>query len=339
MGAIGECCCCRIPGCESSYELPIGNRAAAFSLSGVTHPLTSSPTLNFAQTITPSSCCSTALATLNQVVTGDLFTNSYDMEDLAETEDYECCPPTARLNKQATTEIRASGRAATQAAVRYCDLNISVCVATRTLYGVATCGIEVQATLGFKLSTASDFNFFYAGRMQGTFSLRAGCSGPTTDGTYNTWANCDGTAITAWPATPTMPTLSLPATNCSLGTTCTLNRSVFLPGITSLPAGTVIVFPAGLAILTGACSGVLLFQPCIVQSGYWTPDDDDACGIPGFFPDTNFGSVCEGSASSCASVLAFRKLISRTRTQSQTMSHAVGTKIFDVYSGAWSLTL
>lgn len=353
MGGIGCKCCndCTSPGCSGNYEVPEGVRSAAFSMSAVTHPISVSPSFTFVRnTVNPSPCCSSAVATLNEVVLSDVFTNSYDMNDAADTEAYQCCYPadptaTPRLVQTLNTEVRKSGRSAFQAGVRYCDLRVSVCVDTQVIYGVPTCGIRVSVSLGFKFTSASALNYIAVARMQGTSYSYFTCNMAEIPyvSTVDTWKNCGGSTVTSWPSTPTMPSVSLTVDSCASGSggNCLLFRNAFLPGVTSIPPGTVVSFPAQLVGTSGTCGGVLVFSPCAVQTGYWTPDTPDACGVPGFFPDQNFGKVCAGEPGGfCGSdIAAQRKLISRTRTQSQTMSHAVGTKIFDVFNGAWSLTL
>ena len=342
MGAIGCDCCCTASGCETiAFTVPDGVRSSSFSIAGNTHPLSSSPSFSFAKSsVLP--CCSSASVTVNQIVTGATFTNSFDVTDLADTEGYYCCGTTAQLVDTRTTDVRKSTRSAYRVDMRYCTLSVSVCAAQQTVAGVPTCGLLVTVSLGFNSTTASQVNFVSEGKMVQSVTGNNFCvTGYEAPYTQTIWKACADVTITAWSAAPTMPTLSITVPNCGDVAACTMSRSKFLPGVTSIPPGTIIDFPSAVASTSGTCGGVVVFSPCTVQTGYWIPDVLDACGIPGFFNDHNFGRVCAGEPGAfCTTDIGVaRKLISRTRTQTQTTSHASGTKIFDPYLGAWSLTL
>lgn len=333
MGGIGGCCCCP---CGTAL---VGSRSIKFKTAGGTHDLTEQTiAANF---VASSVCCSQSDNSINVLRTGGTFTNRYDITDFAVMKGWQCFPgPSALLQADVTSEVRRSGASAYRIDMRYCRVAVNICLESIDIYGVQTCGTRVSVTLSNQHAIDSQSNFFNAVQYAADYYYPFVAS-------YSGWQDCNsGATITAWPSTPSMPSVSPTVAACGTPD-CSITRSVFLPGVVSLPPGTVVTLTQADTTVQ-VCLGVILFNPCPVDTSLVWNSCTDACGNENFCVfgpltgslETNFGAVCVGddTAGGCATFI-MPDLITRTRTPSQTMSHAPGTKIYDPYQADWTLTL
>jgi hypothetical protein len=343
MGGIGNCCCdpCVLPGC-STVTLPNGSRSIKFATTGGTHPL---PEQTIAVTFADSiACCTETSHSLNTLIVGDTFTREYTVNDQASSRSWICFPDLSFYKTAETdSEVRREGASAVQVNVRYCDLQVSTCAAIKVIYGVATCGIQVTVTLKIKSGMQSLGVGWEAAKGESRFYNPAG----SVISTIPYWYLCDGpsTPTTAWPASPTIPSVSPTVRTCAdtFPDACSITRSVFIPAVTSLPATTVVTLTAADTTTespVGCSTNSLIFNPCpVVTVPRWVTTND-ACGNPSYSGwDTNYGFVCDPNFLTATCGTAYPDLISRTRTQSETLSHPLGTYIFNMPAQTWTLTL
>ncbi len=333
MGAIGECCCCP---CGTAL---VGSRSIKFKTDGGTHDLVEQTiAANF---VASSVCCSKSDNTINVLKGGGTFTNRYDITDKAVMKKWLCFPDLSfLLQVDADSDVRRSGASAYRIDLRYCRVVVDICLESMVIYGVPTCGTRVTVTVSNQHAIDSKANSFNA--------IKSDVSQyyPTVS-SVSQWIDCNTSAtITAWPSTPAMPSVSPTVPACGIPD-CSVKRSVFLAGVTSLPTGTVVTLRQADTI-EQACLGAIVFNPCPVDTSLVWLSVTDACGKQSYdfsggglgFLVTNFGAVCVGddTAGGCPTFIQ-PDLISRTRTQSQTLSHSLGTKIYDPYAADWTLTL
>lgn len=332
----GEPCCPDPCTCGTPFT---GARTIKFATSGGTHDLTEQ---TIEATFAASSlCCSRTDNTINVLETGGTFTNRYDITDYAVMKRWQCIRNvTTLLQADVTSDVRRSGASAYRIDLRYCRVVVNICLESVDVYGVPTCGTRVSVTLSNQHAIDSQANYFNAVQYQYDNYWPSVFS-------FSGWKDCDSTAtITAWPSTPSMPSVSPTVAACGTPD-CSVTRSVFLPGVVSITPGTVVTLTQD-DTTDQVCLGVIVFNPCQVDTSLVWESCTDACGNQNycvFGPltgvlETNFGAVCVGddTAGGCTTFIE-PDLISRSRTQSQTMSHSLGTKIYDPYQADWTLTL
>ena len=344
---LGECGGCALPACVSPFSLPTGAVTIKFKTTGGTHLL---PEQTIAATFADSfaECCTETSNSLNTLVVGDTFTRQYTVNDQADSRLWYCAFPTSTRIKQMSYEVRREGASAYRVDYRYCNLLVSTCAAVEMIYGVATCGIRVTVSLQRKTGFDSVGVGWDARKGTIDFYTFAG----VYISTLTEWVLCDGpsTPIVAWPASPTIPSVSPTVRTCAdtFPDACTETRSVFIPSVTSLPPGAIVSLTAADTTTESpaGCSSVLsVFTPCpVVTVPRWTAGND-ACGKPSYYPVTppfvfenNFGYICDPDTSIGTCGPGEPDLISRTRTQSETLSHASGTYIVNLPGQTWTLT-
>ena len=241
--------------------------------------------------------------------------------------------------------LRQENYSVYQFAVRYCALDISICAATKVIYGVETCGIQVTATLRTTNALDQQFRFWSGAKSiidrDAAYFAGFGPSGSLTEH-YTVWQYCDGfTPLTAWPDDPVEPTLNVTLPACA-SPYCSISRTKFIAGVSSIPPGTVVVFNPTDANFTNRCPSVIVFNPCVTTDAQRWDTTTDSCGKPTWVSngilDSNYGEICSGGGNSLCGAWGPDK-VSRTRTVSDVVSHPRGTVIYDPSLGDWTLTL
>ena len=353
---IGECGGCSLPECSSPFTIPSGTRTIKFKTEGGTHPL-AEQTLSATFVDSFTGCCTDADVAVNVDKVGDLFTWQYSVDDDSVSNFYICSfgPFVGYVSYHIAhydSQFKARNAAAYKWSVRYCRLSVSVCAASQWIYGVRECGMQVTATLTTMNAFDQQANFWRAGKStidrDGSYYAGTGATGSLTEpvNVWNDW-NFPYGALSAWPADPSLPTVSPTLPTCA-SPYCSISRTKFISGATSIPSGTVVVFNPADTNFTSGCSAARIFNPCVIETTEYWDHILNACGKPdivstgviGSYIPTNYTAVCTGEANFFSTCPPHGpEKISRTRTTSDVVSHPRGTAIYDPSLGDWTPTL